>query len=238
MVNTAAIMLTVIAMPTEPQSLLRLMQLISPTLPVGAFSYSQGLEWAVECGWVHDMNSMKDWLSGLLHDNFAMLEIPILARMYRACENSDEQALNYWNHYLLASRETSELRMEEQNRARALTTLLKNLEIQQAHSLQKHLQQCQLTPFALAAHCWNIKLYDAALGYVWSWLENQVSAGIKLIPLGQTDGQRIQLDLSESLAAAVANGLQLRDEDIGASAPALALASSLHETQYTRLFRS
>lgn len=236
----AAIMPTVIviAMPTDSQALLRLMQLISPTLPVGAFSYSQGLEWAVECGWVNDVESMKSWLRGLMHDNFEMLEIPLLARLYHACEQQDEQALRHWNQYLLASRETSELRMEEQNRARALTTLLKNLGLEQAHAWQDNLQQCQLVPFALAASCWHIKLSDAALGYAWSWLENQLAAAIKLVPLGQTDGQRIQLELADDITTMVANGLTIKDEDIGASAPALALASSLHETQYTRLFRS
>lgn len=238
MANMAAIMHMVIAMHSDHQALLRLMQLISPTLPVGAFSYSQGLEWAVECQWVHDVDSTKKWLRGLMHDNFEMLEIPILARMYHACEQNNEQALNDWNNYFLASRETSELRMEERNRARALTTLLKSLDMEQAHVWELTLQQCQLAPFALAASCWQINISDAALGYTWSWLENQVTAAIKLVPLGQTDGQRIQLELSDDISKTVINGLSVKDEDIGASAPAQALASSLHETQYTRLFRS
>jgi urease accessory protein len=225
-------------MMSDSAALMRLLQLVSPTLPVGAFSYSQGLEWAIECGWVKDVGSFESWLEGLMYDNLEKLDIPVLKRLYLACEQRDKQALIDWSEYLLAARETSELSLEEQNRARTLTTLLVNLEMTQAREWQECLNTCQIASFALAANGWKINLKDAALGYVWSWLENQVAAAIKLIPLGQTDGQRIQLNLTQTLTEIVENGLQLEDKDIGASAPALAIASSLHETQYTRLFRS
>ncbi len=224
--------------PAHPLAKLRLMQLVSPALPIGAFTYSQGLEWAVENSWVHDTDTLQNWLQGLAQDNLAQLDIPILARLYHACKAEDEIALLYWSHTLLAARETSELRLEEQNRARALTTLLQSLEIEQATAWQDALQLCQATPYALAAVQWEIPLEDAALGYAWGWLENQVAAAIKLIPLGQTAGQQVELNLSEILPQAVETGLQLEEDQIGASAPAMALASSLHETQYTRLFRS
>ena len=113
-----------------------------------------------------------------------------------------------------------------------------DLDIAEAIRWQSELQHCQSAPFALASVSWGIRLPDAALGFAWSWLENMVAAAIKLVPLGQTDGQRVQLALAESLPDAVKRGLQLPDEEIGASAPVMALASSLHETQYTRLFRS
>jgi urease accessory protein len=219
-------------------ALVRLMQLISPTLPIGAFTYSQGLEYAIECGWVSDVESLEDWLSGLMQDGLSRLEVPLLKRACQACRDRDLQSLNKWGEYLLASRETSELRQEEINRARALTVLLQGLGVSYANEWQKVLKKSQLSAFALAATSWHISTEEAALGYVWGWLENQVAAGIKLVPLGQTDGQRVQMRLAESIPALVAEGLSLHDDEIGASAPAMAIASSLHETQYTRLFRS
>jgi urease accessory protein len=252
MANTAAIMPTLTAtgtamrIPTETNTVacgsalaqLRLMQLVSPALPIGGFTYSQGLEYAVEAGWIHDLPSLQDWLSGLIEDTVAYLEIPLLARLYQACVADDLEALQRWGRYLLASRETDELRREEQQRARALTRLSIDLSIGRARSWKPALELCQAAPFALAAVEWGIPLPDAALGSAWSWLENQVAAAIKLVPLGQTDGQRVQLALAEALPEAVRLGLTLDDDAIGASSPRLALASSLHETQYTRLFRS
>ena len=217
---------------------LRLMQLVSPALPIGGFTYSQGLEYAVEAGWVKDVPSLQDWLLGLIEDSISYLEVPLLARLYQACASGDQGKLEQWSRYLLAARETFELRQEEQQRARALTRLLIDLDVAQAREWKATLELCQSAPFALAAHHWDIRILDAAQGFVWSWLENMVAAAIKLVPLGQTDGQRVQLALAEALPEAVHKGLRLTDDQIGASAPMMALASSLHETQYTRLFRS
>jgi urease accessory protein len=223
---------------TSPLGRLRLMQLVSPALPVGAFAYSQGLEWAVEAGWVHDTGSLQDWLAGLIDDALTRLELPILCRLYQACSRSDPDAIEHWGQMLLASRETSELRAEEHNRARALITLLADLGVASAAEWRGQLRHCQAAPFALAAQSWQIGMTDCALGYASGWLENQVTAAVKLVPLGQTDGQRVQLALARSMAAAVERARTLADGDIGASAPALAIASARHETQYTRLFRS
>jgi urease accessory protein len=217
---------------------LRLMQLISPALPIGAFTYSQGLEWAVEAGWVRDTATLADWLEGLMGDGLAQLELPILKRLYLACEQEAVDAVENWGRQLYASRETRELRAEERNRARALITLLADLDIRQAVAWREHLMHCQAAPFALAAVHWKIGIEDCLLGYAWAWMENQVAAGIKLVPLGQTDGQRVQLKLAERLPAAVERAMKIEDEDMGAGAPALAIASACHETQYTRLFRS
>ena len=224
--------------PTAPLGRLRLMQLISPTLPIGAFTYSQGLEWAVEAGWVHDVDTLVDWLEGLLGDGLTQLELPILKRLYSACEREEVEAMERWGRQLYASRETRELRAEEHNRARALDKLLADLGIRPASDWKNSLRHCQAAPFALAAVHWQISIEDCLLGYAWGWLENQVAAAIKLVPLGQTDGQRVQLRLAERLPAAVQRALLIGDDDIGAGAPALAIASARHETQYTRLFRS
>ena len=237
---------TAASMPTDRDQLppgqhlarLRLMQLVSPALPIGGFTYSQGLEYAVEAGWVNNLGSLQDWLLGLLDDSLAGVDIPLLARIYQACACSDPEAIGRWGAVLLASRETAELRREERQRARALVRLLDDLNMVEAGRWRDALQQCQAAPFALAALNWGIPLTETALGYAWSWLENMVAAAVKLVPLGQTDGQRVELILAEAIPGAVARGLQLQDDDLGGSAPAMALASSLHETQYTRLFRS
>lgn len=219
-------------------SLLRLLHLVSPNLPTGAFSYSQGLEWAVEVGWVHDGKSLQDWLEDLTNLSLTSVDIPILCRMYRAIHNEELSALEKWCATLLACRETSELRMEEQTRGRAFTSLLQGLDIPGSNRYQDVLNRSQLAGFTLAAVHWNIPVEKAAFAYSWAWLENQILTGVKIIPLGQTEGQRLLLQISSNMSEAINRGLILGDEEIGSSAPALALACSLHETQYTRLFRS
>ena len=217
---------------------LRLMQLVSPTLPIGGFTYSQGLEWAVDAGWVRDPASLEDWLIGLVDDALACLELPLLARLHVACAQRDPARIAGWGEQLYASRESRELRAEERQRARALLSLLRDLGMPEATDWRDALLHCQAAPFALAAVHWQIAVDDCLLGYAWSWLENQVVAAVKLVPLGQTDGQRVQLQLAARLPAAVQRAMALDDDDIGAGAPGLAIASSRHETQYTRLFRS
>lgn len=221
---------------TEP--LLRLLQLVSPSLPVGAYAYSQGLEWAVEAGWVTDAESLEGWVEDLLHGSLARLDLPLLARLYRACVDADEAAMAKWSGGLLAARESAELRAEERARGRALANLLADLGLARATAWRAHLARCQAAGFACAAVAWDIDRREALAGYAWGWLENQVLAGVKLIPLGQTAGQRALQRLAPGLARAVEVGLALEDDELGACHPALAIASSLHETQYTRLFRS
>jgi urease accessory protein len=224
--------------PIEALPQLRLLQLVSPTLPIGAFAYSQGLEWAVHCAWVTDSASLRAWLHNLLHSSVAHLEVPLLARLYQASATQADAALTDWSQYLLACRETQELRQEERLRGRALLSLLPKLDIPLNPTQRAALQHCQLAGFAYAAQHWHIPLTAAAQGYVWSWLENTALAGVKLIPLGQTQGQQLIAELAGDIPAVVEHGLQLTDAEIGASCFAQALASSCHETQYTRLFRS
>ena len=230
-------MLTVVGMSTD-LALLRLLHLVSPTLPIGSFTYSQGIEWAVECGWVTCPADLRGWLESQLHGSITQLDIPVLQRLYQAVEQRDTARLAHWIDILNASRETSELLLEEKNRGRALTDLLIALEIPHAAAWKPLLAQSQSAAFALAAVHWHIPLQDAAGGYVWSWLENLVLSAVKIIPLGQTQGQKILHQMTPLIPAAVVQGLQVADDDIGAASPALAIASSRHETQYTRLFRS
>lgn len=225
-------------MVTDNVTVLRLFQLISPSLPTGAFSYSQGLEWAVERGWVKNRETLKDWLNSILHNSFRELEIPLLRRMYEAVRHQDQTAFALWRDFLVASRETRELRLEEINRGRAMAAVLNALDPDLGEDWLDLARPCQAAGFAYAAAAWDIGCRKSVLGYTWSWLDNIVIAAIKLVPLGQTAGQTILTEMVDQCSAAVEYGMHCSDDDIGGGCPALAIASSLHETQYTRLFRS
>lgn len=218
-------------------NLSRLFQLISPSLPIGSYTYSQGIEWAVEEGWIRNEEELRRWLNGLMENVICHQELPLFTRMYRAWQDQDMDSLDEWNGYCLASRETLELRQEEKNRARAFADVIRAVSDVDEKTFPR-LKKSQLACFSFACVNWNIDLYQACEGLVWSWLENQVLAAVKIIPLGQTAGQRLVFELSTSLSDMVAEALLITDDDIGASSFALSIASSQHETQYTRLFRS
>ena len=148
-------------------SLIRLMQLYSSGLPTGSFTYSQGLEWAVECQWVKTEKDLHGWSQDLIHNNLALLEIPLLLRMINACQAKDKFALARWTDLLLAHRETNELRLEEKNRGRAMHKLLLALNIDMAEPWQPILIQSQSAGFALASEHWQIPLVPTAHGFAW-----------------------------------------------------------------------
>ncbi len=217
-------------------SSMRLWQLISPTLPIGAYAYSQGQEYAVEAGWVHDEAGAVEWIVGQLKHNLAHLDVPIFLRLYQAWQAQDVAQLIAWNNRLLAMRESAELRSEDQHLAAALQKVLAGLDVDMPKLGCPALAFA--TVFAFACRHWQIDRIEAAQGLLWSWCENQVAAAIKLIPLGQTAGQRIISCAMPVIAQSVQCAEQLDDDDIGMSAPGLGIASARHETQYTRLFRS
>lgn len=218
--------------------LLRLLQLVSPSLPIGGFTYSQGIEWAVESGWIRGMGDLEDWLADLLHGPLAQVDLPLLLRLQAAAEARDREAFATWIDWLLASRETAELRAEESNRGRALADLLVAWGLEGAGNWRPDLARSQAAGFAFAAAAWAIEPRVAATGYAWAWLEGLVLAAVKIVPLGQTQGQQALARLAAQIPRALELALTLGDDGIGASSPALAIASSRHETQYTRLFRS
>lgn len=217
---------------------LRLWQLISPALPVGAYAYSQGLEYAIEAGWLKTETDVHGWIKGQLQHNLAYLDIPILKRLYQAWSSNDQHAISHWTRYLLVSREAAELKTEDQNLGRALATLLTQLDIAEAEAYTLSEQVAFAAMLALAACRWQISQQEIAQAYLWMWCENQVAAAIKLVPLGQTSGQKMLLGLADVIPDAVETGLKVTDDHIGMSAPGLGIASALHETQYSRLFRS
>lgn len=221
----------------DPLALLRLCHLVSPALPVGAYAYSQGLEYAVHAGWVRDEATTLEWLQGLSRSGLGTLDLPILLRLHRAWSSADASAVRHWTAQLIAARETSELRAEELHLGRALARVLVELEIGEAAEWQQAVPAFA-TLFSLAAVRWRIEAADALCGYLWAWSENQVLAAVKLVPLGQSAGQRLLHRLTEAMPAIVEHAQRLSDDAIGVSTVSQALASALHESQYTRLFRS
>lgn len=218
--------------------LLHLCRLVSPSLPVGAYAFSSGLEHAVSAGWVAGEDDAREWILGQLEHGQARLDVPVLARMRRGFEAGDADGVRAWSARLLASRESAELLAAERRMGVALARLLDDLGVHEAAAWRDGESASFAALFALACVHWRIPSASAALGYLYSVVDSQVAAAIKLVPLGQTAGQRILLAASARIPACVARGLTLEDDDIGAAAPGVAIASALHETQHTRLFQS
>lgn len=221
--------------------LVRLLQLASPALPVGAYSYSQGLEAACEAEIVRDKDSARQWISDVMQFTIATMEAPIVARVYRAWQTADLKSAVYWNQYFLASRETAELRAETEQMGYSLAKLLVDGEFcDQARVAMLANMQPKGFPaaFSFVAESFSIPLEQALTAYLWSWLENQVIGAVKLIPLGQVAGQALLFDLGQDIACLVEQALDLGDDELRNLTPGLAILSGQHETQYSRLFRS
>lgn len=240
---------TAITMPTESAALdsqpdlalLGLMQLVSPALPIGAFAFSQGLESAFELGWVHDEQTLAEWLSGVLEDGLTRCELPVIARLCTAFNQQDSAAIAQWDDWLSATRETAELAAEDSRLGASLKRLLGSLDLLPSEGLLPPLLPVQpgyVTLFAFTAHTRGVNIRQALLGFGWAWLENQLAVACKALPLGHTAAQRIIERLRPALVSAIDEALTLDDNDLGPVLPGLALASALHETQYSRLFRS
>lgn len=219
-------------------ALLRLLQLVSPGLPIGMYCYSQGLERAVDDGWISNASDTDEWLNGLMAICLTRIDLPILARLYDAWECGNVESVEYWSRTLIACRETSELRAEDRHTGQALARLLDSMDIADMQPWIRKPEATLATVFAFASVHWGVPKRETVIGYVWSWLENQVLCAVKLVPLGQVAGQRLLTELAGKIPALVNEALSIADHDIGGSAFGLALASSRHEMQYSRLFRS
>lgn len=222
-------------------ALSRLLQLASPMLPVGAYSYSQGLEWAIECGDVHDLNSAKTWIGDVLQIYQAHFELPVLHRLYLAWQHNDMVAVNTWDAFYQAGRDTAEALAETKQMGYSLVRLLNDLK-ELPENLLVNINQLQTpafpTIYAAVAQHWQIPAHDMLQGYAWGWLENQASAAMKSVPLGQVAGQKVLYALGETLPDIVTLAISLPDDEISNFNPLLSIAGCLHETQYSRLFRS
>lgn len=224
-----------------PSALSRLLQLASPALPVGAYSYSQGLESAVDAGLVKNEQGASHWIADLLENPVGQCEAPLLAAMMRAWSAGDEGRVGELNDIFVATRETSELRAETLQMGYSLRGLLEALEAFPRESLDRLKRISEPTypaAFGFAAAGLGIPIRDALVAYLWSWAENQVMAALKVVPLGQTAGQRILYSLGARLDDIAARAETLDIQEMSSLAPMLAIQSSRHEIQYSRLFRS
>jgi urease accessory protein len=222
---------------TEDAASLHLLRIVSPSLPIGAFSYSRGLEFAVHAGWVHGDATARDWILGTLENIFASVDGALFWRMIQALYGEDRAGFTYANAWLAASRESREMQLEDRRLGGALISLLKELDVARAQSYAG----TELTypaSFAIAARHWNVAPLPALKGLMWTMVEAQVGAAIRLVPLGHISGQRIMIDAVPVIERSAARASTLGDDEIGNLSVAAAMASAWHENQYTRLFRS
>ena len=225
---------------TTASRLLWLMQLASPALPVGGFSYSEGMEAAVEHGLVTDEHSAQTWLIDQLHLVQSRSELPVVAQAMRAWRTHDKAALQHLNDWVLQTRETFEMRLQTEQMGRSLLIWLRN---HQAAD-EADIQLCDSLPptwplvFALALNTHAVDTREGLLTCAFGWAENMVQAAIKSVPLGQLSGQRMLAALSAEIPVAVEHALFVPDNQQQSFTPRLAIMSARHETQYSRLFRS
>jgi len=226
----------------HPLALMRLLQLTSPALPVGAYTYSQGLEWAVESGRISNEVSAGAWIADLLIHGIGRFEAPLIAHLMRAWGAGDIDEVQRLNADFVASRESAELRAETLQMGFSLKRLLADLNNAQLNPIREVLANWPEVAFptvwAGVASAWGVAPSDAVSGYLWSWAENQVMAALKAVPLGQAAGQRVLAELGRQIPPVVESALYLPENAWSNFTPGFALCSVRHETQYSRLFRS
>ncbi len=222
-------------------ALVRLLQLASPCLPVGAFAYSQGLECAIDDGIVTNESNAGRWIGDLLTHSLGRFDAPVLAAMMNAWRCSDEVTLRRLEGEIVASRESAELRAESLQMGYSLRRLLDELDdfpTPVREQLHTYAQTSYPLVWSCAAAEWQVPVDAALSAYLWGFAENQVMAALKAVPLGQAAGQRILAALGTQIPAIVDNAMSLSDDDYSNFAPGFAIACCRHETQYSRLFRS
>ena len=224
----------------SPNALLLLMQLSSPALPVGGFSYSEGIESAVDLGLITNEESAALWICDQLELSLARSDLSVLAQAIPAWQKFDIPRLKELNDWIIQTRESSETRLQTEQMGRSLSEWIKNQEVVDTQKLDALISLPPTWPlsFALAVSGLGAQLTDCLLAYAFSWSENMVQACIKSVPLGQKSGQRILAILRQKIPIAVQLALTLSDNDRQTFTPGLAILGSLHETQYSRLFRS
>ncbi|NJN62267.1 MAG: urease accessory protein UreF [Coleofasciculaceae cyanobacterium RL_1_1] len=235
----------------NPIALLSLLQLASAALPVGAYSYSEGLEFVIESGRIASAADLRSWLTRELTHGSVRIDGAVMLRVHRAVLTGDRAAIAHWNAWLAAMRETTELRRQSEQMGRALADLVRSLDpkvspwldaasrIDQVETRDAIETEIQFAiAFGIAAAQSGIDERSSAIGFLQSWVTNAIGAGVKLIPLGQTDGQRVLRALDGAIARAATFAIEAEDDDLETSGWGLSLASMQHETQRVRLFRS
>ena len=229
--------------PLPAASLLQLIWLASPALPVGGFSYSEGLESAIENAGIASEAAVAEWLLDQLHITQARGDMALIAKAVGAWRRNDLAQVTALNHWVLHTRETSELRLQAEQMGRSMADWLRN-QHQGDETLMPAVRHLTALPptypvaFALAASATQASVRDVLLAYAFGWAENMVQAALKSMQLGQSAGQRILARLADAIPAAADHAIGLTDSERQAFSPMLAILSSQHEVQYSRLFRS
>ncbi len=230
--------------PLPAPSLLQLMWLASPALPIGGFSYSEGIEAGVDSACIATFREANDWLVDQLHLTLARTDLAVVAKAIAAWRRDDLDRIDELNNWVLQTRETSELRLQTEQMGRSmLDWLRKQPSFHVNFHVDKNEHDFLKSPtyplvFALAASSTQASVRDCLMSFAFGWAENMTQAAVRAVPLGQTDGQRILANLAEHIPAAVDAAMRLQDSERQAFSPMLAILSSQHETQYSRLFRS
>ena len=224
-------------------SLLHLIWLASPALPIGGFSYSEGLEVAVERSGVATEKIASDWLTDQLHLTLARADLAVLAQAIPAWRSDHLARVRELNEWVLQTRETHEQRLQTEQMGRSFVEWLRNQHAVNPDTLTRVESLGAMDPtypvaFALAIARTQASVRDGLLAFAFGWAENMVQAALKAVPLGQNAGQRILARLAGEIPVAVDHALKLTDTDRQAFSPMLAILSAQHETQYSRLFRS
>lgn len=225
---------------------MRLLQLCSPALPVGAYSYSEGIETLCDRHIIYDEITLNYWLEQELKYGSIRVEVGVLIRAYNATQLGNLETLKYWNNWLSASRETKELRASSWQMGTSLGKLLVDISPLEFAEIFGYINSssypagvCNLAiAFGIAAATWEIDQNILVPAYLQMWVANLVSAGVKLIPLGQTSGQKIIFNLNDLINQTGTKILNLQDDDLESCNWGLAIASMNHEYLYSRLFRS
>ena len=241
-----------IKQPLPAPSLLQLMWLASPALPIGGFSYSEGIEAGVDSACIATFREANDWLVDQLHLTLARADLAAVAKAIPAWRRGDSTRIDELNDWVLQTRETSELRLQTEQMGRSMLDWLRkqpsfhvNFSDEQVFlpTDKKTTSGFLKSPtyplvFALAASSTQASVRDCLMSFAFGWAENMTQAAVRAVPLGQTDGQRILANLTEHIPTAVDAAMLLQDSERQAFSPMLAILSSQHETQYSRLFRS
>jgi len=219
--------------------LLHLLQIASPSLPIGAYSYSQGLETAIEQGLVRDAESARSWIVQLLAENMARWEAPLCWRLMQAFTQRDAPVAAELSERYLASRDTAEFRAETVQMGFSLSRLIAELGIADEGVLAMMEQEVPLpAAYACAVAALGIPHEEALLAMLFAWAENQVLVCVKSVPLGQVAGQKLLLSLRPALEAAALAAQTMGEQEMSNWTPGLSLLSMRHEVQHGRLYRS